>query len=130
MMFDRFGVRFVPSFFLKEAQVSKAKPLDKHGTTLVRRVVRIAYPLDPHLGFKITFTGNLITIPRSVKNTIFSSAVHRASDIKNLRTIFETLDTRLLNALCEVNTEGKHDVRQKYSKWLWRKIPFEPEHRN
>ena len=65
------------------------------------------------------------------KNTIFSSAVHHASDIKNVRAIFETLETPLLDALCDVNTEGKHDVRQKYSKWLWRKqIPFEPEKRN
>ena len=44
---------------------------------------------------------------------MFSSAVHHI--IKNVRTIFETLDTRLLYALCDVNNEGKHDVRQKYS---------------
>ena len=50
-------------------------------------------------------------------NTIFSSAVHRASDIiKSVRTIFETLDTQLLDTLCDVNTVGKHDD--------------DPEHRN
>ena len=59
---------------------------------------------------------------RLLKNTIFSSAVHRASDmIKNVRTIFETSDAQLLDALCDVNTEGNRDVRQKYTKWLWRK---------
>ena len=58
----------------------------------------------------------------SQKNTVFSSAAHRASVIiENVRTIFETLDTQLLGALCNVNTEGKHDVRKKYPKWLWRK---------
>ena len=52
------------------------------------------------------------------------TAVHRASNIiKNVRTKFETSDTRLLDALCDVNTEERNDVRQKYSKWLWRKIP-------
>ena len=52
-----------------------------------------------------------------LKNTIFSSAVHRASDIiESVRTIFETLDTQLLDTLCDVNTVGKHDD--------------DPEHRN
>ena len=42
-----------------------------------------------------------------LKSTIFLSATHRASDIiKNVRKIFETLDTRLLDALCDVITEG------------------------
>ena len=58
-----------------------------------------------------------------LKNTTFSTAIHRTSDtIKNIRTIFETSDTGLLDALCDVHdTEGKNDVRQKYSKWPWRK---------
>ena len=47
------------------------------------------------------FTGNAITMLRLLKNAIFSSAIHRDSDIiKNVRTIFETLDTRLLDAIC------------------------------
>ena len=70
----------------------------------------------------VRITGNLIMMLRLLKNTIFSSAVHCASDIiKNVTASFETLDTRLLDALCDVNTEGEHDVRQKYSKSLWRK---------
>ena len=40
---------------------------------------------------------------------------------KNVRRSFETLDTWLLDALCEVNIVGKHGVRERYSKWLWRK---------
>ena len=52
------------------------------------------------------------------------SAVHCASVIiKKVRTSFETLDTRLPDTLCDANTEGKYDVRQGYSKWLWRKKP-------
>ena len=43
-----------------------------------------------------------------LKNTTFSTAVDRASDIiKNLRTIFETSDTQMLDALCDVNTDEK-----------------------
>ena len=43
---------------------------------------------------------------RLLKNTTFSTAIDRTSDsIKNVRTIFETSDTRLLDALCDVNTE-------------------------
>ena len=50
----------------------------------------------------------IITMLRLLKNMTFSTAVHRPSDIiKNVRTTFETSDTRLLDALCEVNTEGK-----------------------
>ena len=65
---------------------------------------------------------------RLLKNTTFLTAVDRASDIiKNLRTIFETSDTRMLDASCDVNTDEKNDV----SKWLWRKIILsDPEHRN
>ena len=52
-----------------------------------------------------------------LKNTTFSAAIHRASDIiQNVRIIVETSDTRLLDALCDVNIEEKTDVRQKYSK--------------
>ena len=47
-------------------------------------------------------TGNLITMLRLLNNTIF----YRASDIiRNVETSFEILDTRLLVALCDVNTE-------------------------
>ena len=43
---------------------------------------------------------------RLPKNTIFSSAVHSASDImKNIRRISETLDNRMLDGLCEIKTE-------------------------
>ena len=57
--------------------------------------------------FKFMFiTGNLITMLDLLKNRTFSAAVHRISDIKkNLRTKFETSDTRLLDALCDLNTE-------------------------
>ena len=75
-------------------------------------------------GFLRTFTGNLITIGwlRLLNKTIFSTAVHRTSDIiENVRTIFETSDNRLLDELCNVNTEEKNAVRKKSSKWLWRK---------
>ena len=40
------------------------------------------------------FTGNLITMLRSLKNTTFSTAFQRTSDImKNVKRIFETSDT-------------------------------------
>ena len=53
-------------------------------------------------------TGNLNTMLRLLKNTTFSTAVHCTFDIiKNVRTIFETLDARPLYVLCDVNTEGK-----------------------
>ena len=69
---------------------------------------------------------------RLLKNRIFSSAT--SDIIKNVRTIFETLDTGLLlDVLCHVNSERKNDVRQnsqKYSKLLWRKIAFDPKHRD
>ena len=43
-----------------------------------------------------------------LKNTTFSTAVDRASHIiKNLRTIFGTSDSGLLDALCDVNTDEK-----------------------
>ena len=63
-----------------------------------------------------------------LKNTTFSTAVDRTSDIiKNLRTIFEISDSPLLDALCDINTDEKNDV----SKWLWRKtILSDLEHRN
>ena len=56
----------------------------------------------------ICITGNLITMLSLLKNTTFFTAVHCAFDIiKNVRTIFETSDARPLDALCDVNTEGK-----------------------
>ena len=43
-----------------------------------------------------------------LKNRTFSTAVDRFSDIiKNLRTIFGTPDTRLLDALCDINADEK-----------------------
>ena len=43
-----------------------------------------------------------------LKNTTFSTAIHRVSDImQNVRIIFETIDTRPLEVLCDVKTEGK-----------------------
>ena len=58
--------------------------------------------------WKSGLTGNLITMLRLLKNTTFSTALHRVSDIiENLRTVFENSDTRLSDALCDVNTEGK-----------------------
>ena len=55
----------------------------------------------------ICFVGNLIMMLRLVKNTTFSIAFHRTSDIIKNVTIFEILNTQLLHALCDVNTEGK-----------------------
>ena len=51
-----------------------------------------------NLKFKF-ITGNLITMLCLLKNTTFSTAVHRVSDIKDVRTKFETSDTQLLNTL-------------------------------
>ena len=71
-----------------------------------------------------SFSGrrSFASLTRSPRLNERAPAEEAASDIiKNVRTIFETLDTRLLDALCDVNTEGKHDVKQKHSKWLWRK---------
>ena len=45
------------------------------------------------------------------KNTTFSTAFHRVSDvIKNVRITFEISDTRLLNALCDGKTGENNDV--------------------
>ena len=45
---------------------------------------------------------------RLLKNTIFLTVIHRVSDIiQNVRIILETLDTRLMKAMCDVKTEGK-----------------------
>ena len=41
--------------------------------------------------------------------------------------MFETSDTRPLDALCDVNTEEKNYVRLKYSE---EKIPSDPDHRD
>ena len=58
-----------------------------------------------HLKFMF-ITGNLITMLGLLKNTTFSTAVHRASDImKDVRTKFETSDIQMLDSLCDVNTE-------------------------
>ena len=51
---------------------------------------------------------------RLLKNTTFSTAVEGAPDTKkNIKTIFKTSDTRLLDEMCDVNTEKKNDVLQK-----------------
>ena len=64
-------------------------------------------------------TDNLITMLGLLKNTTCSTAFHRASDIiKDVRIKFETSDTPLSDALCDINTEQRNDVRQKYLKWL------------
>ena len=62
-----------------------------------------------------------ITMLSLLKNTTFSTAVHWAYDIKDVRTKFATSDTRLLDTLCDVNIERRIDVRQKYSKLTWSK---------
>ena len=65
----------------------------------------------------VAFTDNLITMLWLLKNTTFSTAIDSVSDImQNVRIIFEISETRLLEALCDVKTEGKLDVRPKYSK--------------
>ena len=62
---------------------------------------------DKMQNFKFMFiTGNLInTMLGLLKNRTFSTAVHRTSDIKDVRIKFETSDTRLLDALRDFNTE-------------------------
>ena len=65
---------------------------------------------------------------RLLKNTTFSTAVDRASDIiENFRTIFKTSDTRLLDAMCDVKTDGKIKSRNGSGEKI---IPSDPEHRN
>ena len=79
----------------------------------------------------LIITGNLITMLRLLKNTTFSTAVHRSFDImKNVKAIFETSDTRLLDALCDVNTWGKLCQTEVLEMALEKKIRFEPKHRN
>ena len=76
-------------------------------------------------------TGNLLTMLHLLKNTIFSTAIHRVSDIiQNVRIIFETSDTRLLKALCDVNTEGKMMSDRNTQNGSGEKISFDPEYRN
>ena len=73
------------------------------------------------------FLAILITMLPSLKSTMFSTTVHRVSDIMEIvRKIFEISDTGLLDALCDVKTEGKNDVRHKYS---GERIPFDLEQR-
>ena len=68
--------------------------------------------------------------PLSEKKT-FSTAVHRASNIiKNKVTIFEASDARLLDALCDVNTEGKMMSDRSTRNMFGEKTPLDPEHRN
>ena len=78
------------------------------------------------------FTGNLITMLRLLKISIFSTAIHHVSDIiQNVRIIFETLDTRLLEALCEVKTERNKMISDRNTRnGSGEKLPFDPEHRN
>ena len=71
---------------------------------------------------QVCITGNLFTMLLLLKNTTFSTAIHRVSDIiQTVRIIVETSDTQLLDVLCGVNTEGKYDARQKYSMALEKK---------
>ena len=68
---------------------------------------------------------------RLLKNTTFSTAVCPYSYIiKNVRTIFETLDARLLDALFEVSTEGNVMSDRSTRNIPGEKIPFESDHRN
>ena len=59
--------------------------------------------------YKMTddLTGNLITMLRLLKNTKFQLPSIALLTAKKVRTIFETSDTGLLDALCDINTEGK-----------------------
>ena len=67
---------------------------------------------------------NLITMLGLLKNTTFSAAVHRASDIiKDVRTKFETSDTPLLDALCDANIERGNDVRKSIRNGSGEKYP-------
>ena len=69
-------------------------------------------------------TGNLITMLGLLKDTTFSTAIHRASDIiKDIRTTFETqtLDCWKHCVILTLNKEVMSEV--KYSKWVWRKNP-------
>ena len=76
-----------------------------------------------------SFTGNLITMLRLLKNKMFSSAVYRI--IKNVKTIFETLDTRLLEALCNVNWMRENMMSDRSTQnGSGEKIPFDSDHRN
>ena len=78
-----------------------------------------------------TFIGHLIKMLRLLTNTTFSTAIHCASDsIKDIKTIFETSDTRLLDTLCDVNTEGKMMSDRNTHSGSGEKIPFDPEHPN
>ena len=53
---------------------------------------------------------------RLLKSTTFSTAIDHASDIfKNQRTIFETSGIRLLDALCDLNSDEKNDVSKEKS---------------
>ena len=67
-------------------------------------------------------TGNVIMMLCLLKNTTFSTAIHRTSDIiKDGRTKFETSDTPLLDALCDANTERRNYVKQVFEMALEKK---------
>ena len=73
--------------------------------------------------FMVQGPSRAAAILRSVQHLLRmnSNLVGIQSDIiksVSVRTIFETLDTRLLDTMCDVNTEGKHNVRRKHSKCL------------
>ena len=60
----------------------------------------------------------------TIKIQVYNSIVKiKHSILKFVPSIFkiETSDIGLLDSLCDVNTERKNGVRQKYLKWLWRK---------
>ena len=62
----------------------------------------------PVIAAMTAFTGSLITMLRLVKDTTSPNAVIRASGIiKKCKKIFETSYTLLLDALCDVDAEGK-----------------------
>ena len=61
---------------------------------------------------------------RLLKNTTVLTAIHRISDIiQNVKIVFETSATRLLEALCDVSDRNTRNGSGE-------KIPFDPEHRN
>ena len=66
-----------------------------------------------------------------LKNTTFSTAIHRVSDIiQKVRKIVETSDTLLVDALCDVNTEKKMTSDRNIRNSSGEKLEFDTEHRN
>ena len=73
-------------------------------------------------------TGNLITMLGSLKNTTFSTPVHRASDlIKEQNLKLQTLDCWAHYVTLTLSEEMMLDRSINGS---GEKIPFDPEHRN